>query len=184
MDSTTRVSAHKGLVRLNALQNQPAEPEKTNIGYQAHPGQSRSKRDAGDAVIRLIMRSRTLLPFEYTLGELLYELGLSANHRKKFGEWCRPTYPNPIPHTHDVTGHVIVHGWAFRDWIRSQLAYRRRRLRTKLPPGYLWCPGCNRPQQPHNAVFDEVNNRRRMIAVCEKGHRMSQFVAFESKENT
>jgi hypothetical protein len=174
MENTSRRAANKGLVRLQVLQDSAlgSKPMAWGTRFALH--------QRGDAVIRLIMRSRTLLPFEYTLTELMTELGVSSAHRKKFAEWCRPTYPNPIPHTYDPTGHILVHGWAFRDWIRTQLAYRRRQ-RTRLPPGHLWCSGCNRPQRPHNPKFDEVNGRRRMLAFCAEGHTMSQFVSRGAK---
>ena len=113
-----------------------------------------------------------LLPGTYRSRELAIALKLPTQERWRVREWAR----RGMPHEFDATGHLLMDGSAFALWVAWQTAARPRQ---QLPPGHVWCMGCNRPQVPQNKRTQIIHGRRYSVAECQQGHRLRHWIGRE-----
>ena len=148
------------VVENNSTQVQPHE----NVG----PTRKSWRKGRVKMTQTILTRAQTLQDFAYRSADLAAELGLHNTEIWRVREWCR----RGLPHQHNPTGHVLINGRVFLGWAESMV---KPRVRKKLPPGHMWCPGCNAPQPMQNPSFDTVHGRLRRTAQCPHGHSMSQW---------
>jgi len=144
---------------------------------------SNSKQNQGVKRRRRIKLNATVLRLapllanrDYRTRELVIDLRMEEDKKAvlRIREWCRCG----LSHRHDATGHVLINGHDFAAWVREHNGRAgRSRLRHALPPGHMWCPGYNQPQpfDASSVSTDRSYGRVRRVALCPKGHRMSQW---------
>ena len=127
----------------------------------------------GPTILRL---APLLANRDYRSRELALELRMEKKEVLRVREWCR----YGLPHTRDATGHLLINGHAFANWVRGRSG---RRARRTLPPGHMWCPGCNQPQpfEIHSSIISHDTGRPRRVALCPRGHSMSQWISRRDK---
>jgi hypothetical protein len=111
-----------------------------------------------------------LMDRNYRSAELAFELKLPAREFWRVREWCR----RGLPHTHDATGHLLVNGHVFRDWVLSQS--KRARPKQTLAPGQMWCFGCGQSRTPLQVEIVTTGHRPMKRGLCPQGHTMTQWI--------
>ena len=118
----------------------------------------------------LLARAKFILPADYRTAQLATELGLDRREVWRIREWCR----RGLPHGHDATGHVVINGADFIQWIEGN---RTRHKHQPMPDGHMWCCACRCPQPAAHVRVVRSSDRARKIATCPLGHQMSQWIS-------
>lgn len=115
--------------------------------------------------------ARTLMNRDYRSSELAFELKLAKGEYWRVREWCR----RGLPHGYDDTGHLLINGLAFRDWVIGQS--RQGRPHRPLAPGQMYCFACGAPQTPVRSEIVDAGHRMMKRGICPHGHPMTQWIS-------
>lgn len=125
-----------------------------------------------------IIRLTRLLNMMYRPSEIAKEIEVTT-------EMVVRTYlPAGAPHTRDESGHIWIHGWAFRDWAKTVIGAKRARSKHPMTENQAWCMKCNAVVTILNPKPKKLNRYADLLqgtcAVC--GTRVNRAISKRGAE--